>query len=288
MAQVLMKEELTGSEEPDISHIITEDDTPVDNIFSEKQQRLLTESLSISWNPGRPFLALANVGLFYGLHEPPLVPDMMLGLDVRPADDIWKKKNRTWFVWEFGKPPEVAVEVVSNRKGGETGEKVLKYAQAGVRYYVIFDPQRLILRENTLRIYELSPAGSYIPKLDRWLKDAGLGVKLWKGSFDGIHAIWLRWTDSGGNLIPTGSEHVRQEHMRADMERRRAEIERIRAEQEQKRAEQEQKRAEQEQKRAEQEQKRAETAEQSVSEERRRAERLAEKLRALGIDPDAI
>ncbi len=274
MAQALRKEELTGAEEPDISHIITEDDTPVDNIFSEKQQRLLTESLSISWNPGRPFLALANVGLFYGLHEPPLVPDMMLSLDVRPADDIWKKRNRTYFVWEFGKPPEVAVEIVSNRVGGETVEKVQKYAQAGVRYYVIFDPQRLILRESSLRIYELSPAGIYIPKLDRRLADAGLGVKLWKGSFDGIYADWLRWTDPDGNLIPTGSEHVRKEHMRAEMERRRAEIERIRAEQEQKRAEQEQKRAE--------------TAEQSVSEERRRAERLAEKLRALGIDPDGV
>jgi len=30
---------------PEVEHLVTEDDTPVDNIFSEKQQRLLTESL---------------------------------------------------------------------------------------------------------------------------------------------------------------------------------------------------------------------------------------------------
>ena len=51
---------------PCVDHIVTEDDTPVDNIFSEKQQRLLTEPLYSSWTPGRLFLAAANVGLFYG------------------------------------------------------------------------------------------------------------------------------------------------------------------------------------------------------------------------------
>jgi hypothetical protein len=37
---------------PDTSHLITEDDTPVDKLFSEKQQRLLTEPLYSSW-PGQ-------------------------------------------------------------------------------------------------------------------------------------------------------------------------------------------------------------------------------------------
>jgi len=27
---------------PDVEHLVTEDDTPVDNLFSEKQKRLLT------------------------------------------------------------------------------------------------------------------------------------------------------------------------------------------------------------------------------------------------------
>ena len=35
---------------PDVSHLVTEDDEPLDNLPSEKQQRLLTETLYSSWN----------------------------------------------------------------------------------------------------------------------------------------------------------------------------------------------------------------------------------------------
>jgi len=51
----------------EMAKLVTEDDTPVDNIFSERQQRLLTEPLyATAQFPGgeRPFIALANVGLF--------------------------------------------------------------------------------------------------------------------------------------------------------------------------------------------------------------------------------
>jgi hypothetical protein len=44
---------------PDIHGLITEDDTPVDNLPSEKQQRLLTEPLYSAWagpGAGRPRL----------------------------------------------------------------------------------------------------------------------------------------------------------------------------------------------------------------------------------------
>lgn len=55
---------------PDISRVVTEDDTPVDNLFSETQQRLLCDCLYSSWSrPDGPqvFLA-ANVGVFYAVH----------------------------------------------------------------------------------------------------------------------------------------------------------------------------------------------------------------------------
>lgn len=101
---------------PDISHLVTEDDAPMDNP-SEKQQRLLTESLYSSWSPSIPFLAAANVGLFYALHQPPVVPDVLLSLEVSLAEDWWQKQHRSYFFWEFGKLPEVVIEIVSNRQG---------------------------------------------------------------------------------------------------------------------------------------------------------------------------
>src|SRR5437016_3731475 len=69
---------------PNVANLVTEDDTPVDNIYSEKQQRLLTHPLFESWAKAihpRQFVATANVGMFYSDEAPPLVPDVLLSLD---------------------------------------------------------------------------------------------------------------------------------------------------------------------------------------------------------------
>ncbi|MEJ7710094.1 MAG: Uma2 family endonuclease [Pyrinomonadaceae bacterium] len=113
-------------EAPDVIHLITEDDAPMDNLPSEKQQRLLTEALYSSWSgPGedRSFLVAANVGIFSLARGPAIVPDVFLSLDVEIAEDWWQKEHRSYFIWEFGKPPEVAIEIVSNKEGNEDGEK---------------------------------------------------------------------------------------------------------------------------------------------------------------------
>src|ERR1700741_2172599 len=68
-----------------IDDLVIRDDTPVDSHFTVKQQRRLTEPLYPSWHggkPKRPFLATAWVGLFYRPQVPPLVPDVMLAMDV--------------------------------------------------------------------------------------------------------------------------------------------------------------------------------------------------------------
>ncbi|MCP4352419.1 MAG: Uma2 family endonuclease [Desulfobacterales bacterium] len=223
MAEATLKQ--ITDEWPDISGFVTEDDTPVDNIFSEKQQRMLTESLNISWEPGKPFMAVSDIAVFYETGEPSVVPDVFLSLDVTPPEDVWEKRNRSYFTSDYGKPPEVAVEIVSNSDGKEGTEKMQIYAKAGVRYYIIYDPQKLIQKE-PLRIYELS-GGKYIPKLDRSLIRAGLGVTLWEGVFDGMHEVWLRWVDHEGKLILNGDEQRQQkekERRRADMAEQRAEM----------------------------------------------------------------
>ncbi len=250
---------------PDISHIVTEDDTPVDNLASEKQQRLLVEPLYSSSQLKRPFVAAVNVGIFTTTREPPVVPDMFLSLDVEVAEDWWAKAHRSYFIWEFGKPPDVVLEIVSNKEGHEAGRKLQIYARIGVRYYVIYDPQMLV-QDQILQVYELH-VGEYWARPDYLLPKVGLELTLWEGEFEARREQWLRWCALDGDLIPTGAERAEQEHIRAEQEHIRAEQERTRAEQERTRAEQEHTRAEQ---------------------EHARAERLAEKLKALGIDPDAV
>ena len=243
--------EILAEHLPQVDSLVTEDDTPVDNLFSAKQQRHLVESLYTSWpgpEDGRPFLADANVGVFSAMSEPPLVPDVFLSLDVQVPDDVWAKTGRSYLIWEYGKPPDVVIEIVSNQRGREAERKLRLYDQMGVLYYVIFDPTNQ-LRAGLLRVYHHSEQG-YAQVNEGWLPEVGLGVRLWRGVYEGIVETWLRWYDQDGNLLLTGAERVEHERQRAEHERQRAEHERQRAEH-----------------------------------ERQRAERLAAQLRALGIEP---
>lgn len=205
--------------------LVTEDNAPVDNIYSEKQMRLLTEPLYTSWGgpastTGQPrkFLALANVSIFYALNQAPIVPDVMLSLDVEP-DENWEKFQKSYFLWEFGKPPEIVIEIVSNREGKEEIFKMDCYAKIGVAYYVIFDPM-VYLKSGTLRVYELK-GKHYLPRDNPNFDDLGLGLALWKGESSGSHSTWLRWTDKDGNLVPSSQEQAaraNQESARANQE----------------------------------------------------------------------
>jgi Uma2 family endonuclease len=244
---------------PKVDNIVTEDDTPVDNWFSEKQQRLLTEPLYSSWagpGDGRPFLVAANVGLFAAVQKPPLVPDVFLSLDVQPPQDWWAKRHRSYFFWEFGKSPEVVIEIVSNQKGGERDEKLNGYARMGIDYYVVFDPLQQLGTE-VLHLFERK-LRRYVPLTDPPFPDIGLGLQLWDGVYEGKSDKWLRWCDTDGQLILTGAECAEQERRRAEQERQRAE----------------------------QEHQRAEEAETLLEQERQRTERMMAQLRALGVEPE--
>ncbi|KAM3091302.1 Uma2 family endonuclease [Phormidesmis sp. 146-35] len=224
--------------ELDISHLVTEDGTPVDNFQSEKQQRLLVEPLYSSWSPGLPFIAAANVGLFYALKQDPIVPDMMLSLGLEMPTDWSQKQSRSYFVWEFGKAPEVCIEIVSNREGdeltlsrksqqkGKIATKKEIYARIGVPYYAVFDSLQQLQKSDEmngtlLRVWALVE-GQYeeLPSPD-WLRTVGLGLTLWEGAFEGVTGTWLRWCDRNGQIIPTGAEGRELERQRAEAQRQR-------------------------------------------------------------------
>ncbi len=202
---------------PNLDEIVTEDGAPVDNIFAEKQYRLLTEPLYSSWagpEEGRPFLALANVGWFHTYRQPPLVPDALLSLDAVPASDLRTKEGRSYFQWLIGKAPDVAIEIVSDRSGGEEDHKMRAYARLGLLFYVIFDPDNL-LEKGVLRAFVLQ-RGKYEPVDPKWFPEVGLGLMLWPGVFEGQQQTWLRWCDREGRPIPTGAECAEDERRRAD------------------------------------------------------------------------
>ena len=239
---------LVAALDTDLETLVTEDDnTPVD-MRSEKQQRLLTSPLYSFWSGpggGRSFVAAANVGVFPVPRNPAIVPDVFVSLDVQVHENWWDKAHRSYLVWEFGKPPDLVVEIVSNQRGNEVGRKRQRYAEMGVAYYVVHDPLHQVM-DDELRIYRLREE-RYERQESWWFPELRLGLTLWDGVFEAVRSRWLRWVDEHGALIPTGREQRR---------------------------------------RADEEHQRAEHAEQLLTEERRRAERLAALLRRVGIDPD--
>lgn len=271
----------------DYSQFVTEDsDTPVDNLFCERQRLFLEMTLYASWSGpggGGPFLALTDVGLFYDPKQPPFVPDFMMSEGVQPAPNIWEKKHRSYFVWVFGKPPDVVAEIVGNKVGGEDDVKLEGYAKIGIRYYIIHDPQKLLGSE-VVRVYELR-AGQYERIPMSWLPGLKLGLKFWHGTFGGMTATWIRWCAADGQLLLTGEERAEQEKQRAEQEKRRARQEKRRAKEQAQIAEQERQRAEKERKAAQRAQQRAEKEKQRADEQAREVQRLLDRLKAAGIDP---
>ena len=269
---------------PNIDHIVTEDGAPMDNQFSEKQLRLLAEVLYCSWQPGEPFVAMSNVGLFFAIRTPPFVPDVVVSLGVASPADPFPKKSRSYFIWEYGKAPDLVVEVVSNGEGGEDTTKLKGYCKLGITYYIIYDPEEH-LSTKTLRVYQLL-RGRY--ELDTSespvFGSLGLGVRIWPGKYEDMSQSWLRWTTADGQLLPTGKERASSEEQRADEEKQKAIAEQQRADNEQQRADNQQQRADDEQQRADKEKQRAEHEKKRDDEAEREAKQLRAKLKKLGVD----
>lgn len=205
----------------DANKLVTEDDTPVDNFASAKQQRLLVGSLYSSLQ-NQTFLAAANVGIYHIYKQPPIVPDVFLSFDVQVPENWWEKRNRCYFVWEFGKPPEVVIEIVSNKIGDELGDKLKTYERMRASYYIVYDPDRQ-LGEKQLRIYELV-GRRFRETSETWLEQVELGLTLWEGEFEGRQDTWLRWCYQDGTVLPTGDERAEDEKQQKEQALSRAEI----------------------------------------------------------------
>jgi Uma2 family endonuclease len=234
---------------------------PVDEIFT-------ASDLNIYYDPRHP--------LWYKR------PDWYLVLGVsRPQQQ--QELRLSYVIWQEGVSPFLIVELLSpGTEAEDLGQALREVNQPPpkwevyerilrVPYYVIYDRY-----ENNLRAFGLS-RNRYEPiSLSEgriWFEELQMGLGLWQGSYQGTMGLWLRWYDEAG-WIPTDTEKALQEQQRAEAERQRAENEHQRAENERQRADAERQRAENERQRADA--------------ERQRAERLAQLLRAQGIDPDSM
>ncbi|MEG4503944.1 Uma2 family endonuclease [Microcoleus sp. F6_B4] len=272
--------ELEVTHLPDHTELPESDGTFVKNFQELPQSIILTDSLRPilqRLHPDGRYRIGQDCGIYWRLTDPlergaeapdwfyvPNVPPLLNG-EVRRSYVLWKEYVAPLIVLEFvsGNGAEERDRTPPPEPGQAEEQKVGKfwvYEQAiRVPYYGIYEVKKASvemyhLEDNCYQRMSVNERGRYpIPQL-------GVELGIWQGEYDEMNLPWLRWWDSEGNLLLIGEERAREERLRAERERLRAGEEHLRAEEEHLRAE----------------------------EEKQRADRLAAKLREMGINPDEV
>ncbi len=285
---------------PDHTQLPDSDGTFVKNFQEHPQSILLTDSIQSTLDnlhPDQQYAIGQDCGIYWRLTQPPEkgaeCPDWFYVPNVPPTLD--GQVRRSYVLWQEYIPPLIVIEFVSG-DGSEERDRTPLSQLSGERqkpgkfwvyeqvirpaFYAIYEVQKASVEVYHLieNHYELVPANErgHYP-----IEPMGVELGIWLGQYGNLELPWLRWWDSQGNLLLTGDERARIERQRAEAERQRAETERLRAQQAEQRVEQAELELQQERQRAEAERQRAEA-------ERQRAERLAELLRAQGINPEEL
>jgi Uma2 family endonuclease len=256
---------------PDHTQLPEEDGTFVKNFQEHPQSIILTDSIASvveRLHPDGQYAIGQDCRIYWQKTDPPErgaeAPDWFYVPNLPPTIDGYR---RSYVLWREHMAPFIALEFASGNGDEERDRTPLAVAADGITtkpgkfwvyeriiripYYGIYE-----IKTGNLEVYHLIDfAYRRIEPNERGhypipLLEVELG--LWQGSYQNQEMLWLRWWDLQGNLLLIGSEQV--------------EIERARTEQERQRAEQAERKAEQAE---------------------RKATQLADRLRAMGIDPDA-
>jgi Uma2 family endonuclease len=180
-----------------------------------------------NYPPERVFIG-SDLNLYYNVRHPTWYkrPDWFAvlgvsrwydGHDLRLSYVVWQEEARPYLVVELlspGKEQEDLGKTLCDVEQPPT--KWTVYEQIlSIPYYVVFNRYTDELRYFTR---EGGHYGEVNPDQQRlWLPEAGLGLGLWTGVYQGLERQWLRFYDAEGNWIPTPweQEHQRAEHLAA-------------------------------------------------------------------------
>lgn len=227
----MISPELT-SRLPSTEDLPCSDDTPVDNEDQNFLPNLLLFMLSSIWPERMDWFFGVDMAIYHttGISpKVPVVPDAFLSLGVERKKN--GKSRRSYAVWEEHETvPILTLEMVSHQPGEAYDTKMAIYANLGVLYYVIYNPEFWRRdRHQPFEVYKLIE-GRYQLQIGEpyWMPELALGIGRSQQLIAGISQEILSWYDPQGHPYPTPDQ------------------------------------------------------------ERQRAERLAQYLRSLGIDPDHL
>ena len=192
----------------------------------------------------------------------PVAPDVMV---VFGRNKGYRGSYKQW--QEDNIPPQVVFEILSpSNSKSEMIRKLEFYETYGVEEYYLYNPMKKVFqgwRRIKNQLQEIIPINAWVSQV-----------------------LGIRFQMKNNNLeiyYPNGDKFLTSIELATKLtqEKKRAELEK-------QRAESEKRRAESEKRRAESEKLRAEDATQIANQEKLRAEKLAQRLRELGINPDEI
>ena len=181
------------------------DGKPADNELHTLIQVLLRGILAQIWGDRFDWFFGVNLGLYPSPNEAALVPDGFLSLGVERIREN-NKLRLSYLVYREKVMPQWVLEVVSRTPGGEYDEKFSRYAELGVQYYVIYNPNHFRRdRHDAFEVYRLE-GGQYVRLIGNpiWMPELGLGIGHELGIQEGIRRDWLYWYDkNGGRYLPS-------------------------------------------------------------------------------------
>lgn len=191
------------------------DDIPVDNEDQNWIPNVLLMLLKNIWVERTDWFFGVDMGIYHTTGKNvrvPVVPDGFLSLGVaRRKND---KSRRSYVLWEENDiPPILAIEIVSWTPGGEYDDKKAIYANLGVLYYIIYNPE-FWQRDGhqPFEVYKLVD-GEYQLKIGEplWMPEVGLGIGRCPEVFAGSNEEVLSWFERGGDRYLRPEELAKQE-----------------------------------------------------------------------------
>ena len=233
--------------------LIFDDGEPLESNRHRIAMNTLIRSLQQAWADRNDFFTGGNMFIYFSSAQARnrdfRGPDFFVVLDVDG-----NKERQGWVVWEEeGRYPNVIVELMSPSTAEvDRGKKKRIYEQTfRTPDYFVFDP----FDRNSLAGWRLDTNLRYQPLVPNeqgwlWCESLGFWLGTWSGTIDRETAVWLRFYEPSGNLVPLPEEAAQQQAQAAQQQ--------------------------------------AEAAQQQAQAQRQRAERLAARLREMGEDPDLL
>ncbi|MEQ8998505.1 MAG: Uma2 family endonuclease [Coleofasciculus sp. B1-GNL1-01] len=194
--------------------LIFDDGEPLESNRHRIAINVLIRSLQQAYLDRNDFYTSGNMFIYYSSEQARnrdfRGPDFFAVLNVDGTTE-----RQGWVVWEEGgRYPDVIVELMSPSTASmDTGTKKDIYERIfRTPDYFVFNP----FDPNSLQGWHLDASQQYQPLVGNeqgwlWCQTLGLWLGTWQGTIDRETAVWLRFYDQEGNLVPLPEEAAQQQ-----------------------------------------------------------------------------